>query len=117
MSVDANVRSAPPGASPVAAEAGMDAVALVRILIVVSGMFMIGLDFFGVNVAIPSIRGSLHASSAAIEFIVSGFSLAYAASMITAGRLGDLYGRRRMFASGMAFFVLASLVAGLAPNA
>ncbi|MFI6661481.1 MFS transporter [Streptomyces sp. NPDC050523] len=98
------------------AEPGMDKVTLIRILLVVSGMFMITLDFFGVNVAIPSTRADLNASSAAIEFIVSGFNLAYAASMVTAGRLGDLYGRRRMFALGMAFFTLASLAAGLAPN-
>ncbi|MFI6566171.1 MFS transporter [Streptomyces sp. NPDC050534] len=98
------------------AEPGMDKVTLIRILLVVSGMFMITLDFFGVNVAIPSTRADLNASSAAIEFIVSGFNLAYAASMVTAGRLGDLYGRRRMFALGMAFFTLASLSAGLAPN-
>ncbi|WP_331721372.1 MFS transporter [Streptomyces sp. NBC_00212] len=115
MSVDESIRSASPGLEE-AAEPGMDKTALIRILIVVSGMFMIGLDFFGVNVAIPSLRSDLDASSASIEFIVSGFNLAYAASMVTAGRLGDLYGRRRMFALGMAFFTLASLAAGLAPT-
>jgi EmrB/QacA subfamily drug resistance transporter len=116
MSVDANVHSATPGSED-AAEEGLNKQALIRMLIVVSGMFMIGLDFFGVNVAIPSTRADLHASAAAIEFIVSGFNLAYAASMLTAGRLGDLYGRRRLFAVGMVFFTLASLLAGLAPDA
>lgn len=96
---------------------GTDTAALIRMLIVVSGMFMIGLDFFGVNVAVPSLRAQLHAGAADIEFTVAGFSLAYAASMLTAGRLGDLYGRRRVFATGMAFFTLASLGAGLAPGA
>ncbi|MEU6479350.1 MFS transporter [Streptomyces sp. NPDC047017] len=115
MSVDQGIRSASLG-SEEAAEPGMDKAALIRMLIVVSGMFMITLDFFGVNVAIPSLRVDLDAGSAAIEFIVSGFSLAYAAGMVTAGRLGDLYGRRRVFALGMAFFTLASLAAGLAPT-
>ncbi|MER6735957.1 MFS transporter [Streptomyces puniciscabiei] len=116
MSADTNVR---PSAldSEQAAGSGFDRAALIRMLIVVSGMFMITLDFFVVNVAIPSTRADLHASAAAVEFIVSGFSLAYAASMLTAGRLGDLYGRRRMFACGMVLFTLASLVAGMAPSA
>ena len=112
MSVDVSIRQTELGPKP-----GLDAFSLVRVLILVSGMFMIGLDFFGVNVAIPSLRAHLHASSASVEFIVSGFSLAYAASMITAGRLGDLYGRRRMFGTGMVLFTLASLCAGLAPAA
>ncbi|HEY3608745.1 MAG TPA: MFS transporter [Pseudonocardiaceae bacterium] len=86
-------------------------------LVVVAGMFMITLDFFIVNVAIPSTQSQLHASKAAIQFIVAGFGLAYAASMITGGRLGDLYGRRRMFAVGMAVFTLASAACGFAPSA
>ncbi|MFF7249705.1 MFS transporter [Embleya sp. NPDC008237] len=115
MSTDANTRTAAPDAVP-AAEPEADRHALIRMLIVVSGMFMITLDFFVVNVAIPSTRADLHASSAAVEFIVSGFSLAYAACMLTAGRLGDLYGRRRMFALGMVLFTVASLGGGLAPD-
>jgi EmrB/QacA subfamily drug resistance transporter len=115
MSTDANTRPAPPGAEHEAAPE-TDRRALIRMLIVVSGMFMITLDFFVVNVAIPSTRADLHASAAAIEFIVSGFSLAYAACMLTAGRLGDLYGRRRLFGVGMVLFTLASLAAGLAPT-
>ncbi|MGC0423499.1 MFS transporter [Embleya sp. AB8] len=115
MSTDANTRSPALDAAP-GAEPGMDRHGLIRILLVVSGMFMITLDFFVVNVAIPSTRADLHASPAAIEFIVSGFNLSYAACMLTAGRLGDLYGRRRMFALGMVLFTAASLAAGVAPN-
>ncbi|GHE15613.1 MFS transporter [Streptomyces alanosinicus] len=116
MSADTNVRSSAHETEQEAGS-GFDRSALIRMLIVVSGMFMITLDFFVVNVAIPSTRADLHASAAAVEFIVSGFSLAYAASMLTAGRLGDLYGRRRMFACGMILFTLASLIAGMAPSA
>lgn len=93
---------------------GHDRFGTIRMLLVVAGMFMITVDFFVVNVAIPSIHTDLHAGSAAVEFVVSGFSLAYAAGMLTAGRLGDLYGRRRLFMTGMALFTLASLGAGLA---
>ncbi|KAA2258040.1 MFS transporter [Solihabitans fulvus] len=115
MSIDTTTRPAIPDKAQ-AAKPDSDRTALARMLIVVSGMFMIGLDFFGVNVAIPATRADLHASTAAVQFIVSGFSLAYAASMLTAGRLGDLYGRRRLFGSGMVLFTVASLAAGLAPN-
>jgi EmrB/QacA subfamily drug resistance transporter len=85
-------------------------------LIVVSGMFMVTLDFFIVNVAIPSTQAQLHAGPAGVQFIVAGFGVAYASGMITGGRLGDLYGRRRLFAIGMGLFTVASLGCGLAPS-
>lgn len=81
------------------------------------GVFVVTLDFFIVNVAIPSIQHSFDAPPAAIQFVVAGFGLAYAASLITGGRLGDLFGRRRMYAIGLAVFTLASAACGLAPNA
>ncbi len=86
------------------------------LLVVLSGTFMVTLDFFIVNVAIPSLQQSLHANSGAIQLVVAGYGLALAAGLITAGRLGDLYGRRRMFALGLALFTLTSAACGLAPN-
>jgi EmrB/QacA subfamily drug resistance transporter len=86
------------------------------LVVLLVGIFVVTLDFFIVNVAIPSIGDSLHAGSAAIQFVVAGFALPYAAMMITGGRLGDLYGRRRMFATGLGLFTLASLVCGVAPD-
>ena len=86
------------------------------LLATVAGMFMVTLDFFIVNVAIPSVQTKLSASPAQIQATVVGFGVAYAALMITGGRLGDLFGRKRMLLSGMAVFVLASLVCGLAPT-
>ncbi|MFC0003932.1 MFS transporter [Micromonospora siamensis] len=85
--------------------------------VVLTGIFMITLDFFIVNVAIPSTQADLGASAAQIEFVVAGYGLAYAAGLITGGRLGDLYGRRRMFSIGLALFTLASAACGLAPDA
>ena len=81
------------------------------------GIFIVTLDFFIVNVAIPSVQGDLHAGSAAIQSIVAGFGLAYAAGLITGGRLGDLHGRRRLYAIGLAVFTVASAACGLAPSA
>ncbi|MCW2548042.1 MAG: major facilitator superfamily 1 [Mycobacterium sp.] len=86
------------------------------LLIVLTGVFMTALDVFIVNVAIPSTQHDLHASDGAVQWIVAGFGLAVAAGVITAGRLGDLYGRRRMFSLGLGLFTLASAACGLAPT-
>jgi EmrB/QacA subfamily drug resistance transporter len=82
--------------------------------VILAGGFITTLDFFIVNVAIPSMQRDLHAGSAAVQWIVAGFGLAAAVALITSGRLGDLYGRRRMFALGLALFTLASLACGIA---
>src|SRR5215831_4622807 len=87
------------------------------LLVVLAGTFMTYLDFFIVNVALPSIQGRLRAGPAAIQLVVAGFGLAFAVGMITGGRLGDLYGRRRMFMTGLALFTLTSAACGLAPSA
>jgi len=75
------------------------------------------LDTFIVNVAIPSIRHDLHASSGEAELVVTIYSLVYAVLLITGGRLGDLFGRSRLFVIGIATFTVASAACGLAPTA
>jgi EmrB/QacA subfamily drug resistance transporter len=85
--------------------------------VILAGAFMITLDFFIVNVAVPSMQGELHATSTSIEWVVAGYGLAFAAGLILGGRLGDLYGRRRLFAIGLELFTAASLVCGIAPTA
>jgi EmrB/QacA subfamily drug resistance transporter len=84
--------------------------------VLMTGTFMTYLDFFIVNVAMPSLRTGLRASPSAIQFVVAGYALAFAAGLITGGRLGDLFGRRRMFGLGLGLFVLASAACGLAPT-
>ena len=84
--------------------------------VVLTATFMTSLDFFIVNVAIPSMQLRLGASASAIQWIVAGFSLALAAGLITAGRLGDIAGRRRGFSLGLALFTLSSAGCGLAPD-
>jgi EmrB/QacA subfamily drug resistance transporter len=72
------------------------------------------LDGSIVNVAAPAIRTELHASTAALQWIISGYALAFAIGLITGARLGDRYGRRRLFVIGSAGFAAASLAAALA---
>ncbi len=74
------------------------------------------LDFFIVNVALPSMQRSLHAGASAIEWVAAGYALTTAALLIASGRLGDRFGRRRMFSLGLALFTLASAACGLAPD-
>jgi EmrB/QacA subfamily drug resistance transporter len=84
--------------------------------VLMAGTFMIVLDFFIVNVALPSMQSELHASTSAIEWVVAGYGLTFAAFLITAGRVGDRIGRRRTFTLGLALFTIASLACGLAPD-
>jgi EmrB/QacA subfamily drug resistance transporter len=81
------------------------------------GLFMIMLDNTVVNVALPSIERDLHVSISSLEWIVTAYALTFAALLITGGKLGDLFGRRRIFVVGIAIFTLSSLACGLAPSA
>jgi MFS family permease len=81
-----------------------------------TGTFMFVLDFFIVNVALPSIQHGLGAGEGAIEWIVAGYAISTAVLLVTGGRLGDQFGRRRVFAVGLAVFVLTSAACALAPD-
>lgn len=84
--------------------------------IVLAGTFMVVLDFFIVNVALPSMQSRLHASDGAIEWVIAGYSLTSAVLLIAAGRLGDRHGRRRIFTLGLGLFTLSSAACGLAAS-
>jgi MFS family permease len=84
--------------------------------ILMAGAFLPLADFFIVNVALPTIDRTLHASPATLELIVAGYGVAYAATLVLGGRLGDRAGRRRLFQIGTAGFVAASAVCGLSPD-
>jgi EmrB/QacA subfamily drug resistance transporter len=85
--------------------------------VLLTGAFLPILDFNVVNLALPAIRQNLGATSSEIEFIISAYAATYAVFLITGGRLGDLFGRKRMFVTGAAGFTLASALCGLAPSA
>ena len=79
-------------------------------------LFMINLDVTIVNIALPAIMNDLGASLADIEWVVNIYILVFAVSLITLGRLGDIFGRKRFFIVGLVVFTLASLSCGLSQN-
>ena len=79
-------------------------------------LFMLMLDNTVVNVALPSIQRDLHASLSALEWTINAYTLTLAVFMVTGGRLGDIFGRRRMFLFGVVLFGLSSLAIGVSPN-
>ncbi|HEU5267260.1 MAG TPA: MFS transporter [Jatrophihabitans sp.] len=89
----------------------------VALVVVLSAVFMQLLDTTIVTVAIPSIQDDLGASFGMVQLVLAGYSLTFACTLITGGRLGDSFGRRRLFMIGMIGFVLASALCGAAPNA
>ncbi len=84
--------------------------------VVIGGQFMFVVDAFIVNVAIPSIRADLQASGGAMEAVLAIYQVAYATLVITGGRLGDMYGRKRLFLLGLISFTAASIDCGLATS-
>ncbi|MDT8891559.1 MFS transporter [Enterobacter cloacae] len=83
-------------------------------VILLVGAFLPPLDFFIINVALPAIQGELSASSSAEQLVISSYAAVYAVTLITGGRLGDIYGRGKMFFLGLIGFAAASLLCGLA---
>jgi EmrB/QacA subfamily drug resistance transporter len=82
--------------------------------VLLTGAFLPILDFNVVNLALPAIRDNLGATSSEVQFVISAYAATYAVFLITGGRLGDLFGRRRMFLLGVAGFTIASVPCGIA---
>src|SRR5438874_5487065 len=80
------------------------------------GSFMIVLDTTIVNVALPSIRTDLGFSASSLAWVVNAYMLFFGGFLLLGGRLGDLYGYRRMFLIGITIFTLASLASGLSSS-
>ena len=87
------------------------------LVVLTTGFFMILLDTTIVNVAIPAMSTGLNATLDEILWVLNAYVLVYAVLLITAGRLGDLFGQRNLFAIGLAVFTLASALCGFAQNA
>ena len=86
------------------------------LLITCVPLFMMMLDVTIVNIALPSIMSSFNTGISAVEWVLNAYVLAFAVLLITLGKLGDLYGRKLLFLSGLGLFTIASLACGLAPN-
>lgn len=99
--------------SPVAAAGGHPRKWLILALVLVAECMDL-LDSTIVNVAAPTIRDDLHTTASALEWVIGGYALAFAIGLLTGARLGDIYGRRRMFVIGAVSFAAASLGAALA---
>lgn len=84
--------------------------------VLLTATFMAQFDFFVVNVAAPTIRHDLHAGEAGLQLIVGGYAFAYAAALVLGGRLGDLFGHRRMFVLGMLGFTVTSALCSVAAD-
>jgi len=78
--------------------------------------FMVVLDASIVNVALPAMQRDFGFSTAALQWVVSLYSLTFGGFLLLSGRAGDLFGRRRLFMAGLGLFSLASLAGGLAPS-
>src|SRR5438270_7204229 len=79
-------------------------------------LFMIMLDNTVVNVALPSIQRSLHTTLSNLEWTVNAYTLTFGVLLVTGGRAGDIFGRRRMFLFGVMLFAASSAAIGLAPT-
>ena len=84
--------------------------------VLLTGIFLIVLDFFIVNVALPSVQQDLDASPTALQWLLAGYALTFGGLLLVASRLADRWGRRRVFVIGVELFVLSSLACGLAPD-
>ncbi|KVR88499.1 DHA2 family efflux MFS transporter permease subunit [Burkholderia vietnamiensis] len=86
------------------------------LIVLCLGVLMIVLDSTIVNVALPSIGADLHFTGTALVWVVNAYLLTFGGCLLLGGRLGDLYGQRRMFLAGLVVFTLASLACGVAPS-
>ncbi len=100
--------------APEVVSPSVDARRWLALPILLIGPFLTVFDFFVVNVSLPSLQTDLRASPAQVQAVVAGYGIAYAVLLITGGRLGDLFGRKRIFLLGLGGFVLASAACGLA---
>jgi len=88
----------------------------ITLSILITTVILIAIDVSVLNVSIPTILEDLHTTVPSLEWVITGYSLTYATFLIIGGRLGDIWGHRRMFVIGAALFGTGSLIASIAPN-
>ncbi|MFM8236490.1 MAG: MFS transporter [Actinomycetota bacterium] len=99
-----------------AGEAHLDPRRWVTLSILIMAVMLIAVDISVLNVAIPTILRELDTTVPTLQWVITGYSLTFATFLIVGGRLGDVYGHRRMFVIGAALFGVGSLLASIAPN-
>ncbi|CAI7975341.1 Puromycin resistance protein pur8 [Frankia sp. Hr75.2] len=104
------VRPGTPAAPPTSHHLGL------ALFVIAAAQLVVVLDATITNIALPSIQTDLDVSDANLAWIVNSYALAFGGLLLLGGRTGDLFGRRRMFQTGIGIFTLASLLGGLAPN-
>jgi EmrB/QacA subfamily drug resistance transporter len=103
-------------ADPSDSDVGQSRQLAAALVVISTAQLMVVLDATIVTVALPSIQGALHFSTANLQWIVTAYTLTFGGLLLLGGRLGDVFGRRRMFVFGLVVFSLASLVGGLATS-
>jgi EmrB/QacA subfamily drug resistance transporter len=87
-----------------------------RLVLILVASFMVVLDFTIVNIALPSIETEFRVSTAAVQWVVTGYAIAFCGLLILGGRTADMFGRRRVFVAGLVIFSVSSLAGGLAQD-
>lgn len=88
----------------------------IALAVISTAQLMVMLDLTIVNIALPSIRGALHFSTVNLQWVITAYVLVFGGFLLLGGRLGDLFGRRRLFLVGIAIFTAASLAGGFATD-
>src|SRR5919202_5235949 len=86
------------------------------VIVACGAQFLIGVDGVAVAIALPALQGDLDAAPVDAQWVLTAYGLAFGGALLLGGRLGDLYGRRRLLAAGMAVFSAGALLAAFAPS-
>ncbi|KFF13323.1 MFS transporter [Chryseobacterium soli] len=87
-----------------------------KLLIILFGQLLAIMDIFIINVSIPSIQRDIHVSNGDMQLIIASYLIGFASFLITGGKLGDVYGRKKIFIIGLVVFMLSSIICGLSSN-
>jgi len=112
----APVLSNPEQADPVPPASGFNGRELLGLTGLLGGAFVVALDFFLALVTLPSIQREMGSSDGELQLMLAAYATAFAAGLVAGGRLGDIYGRRRVYQFGLAMVLLAAVAAFLAPT-
>src|SRR5271163_537366 len=112
MSLHDRTEAAARAARPAAARRGLG----LALLIIATAQLMLVLDDTIVNIALPTIQRSLHLPASSLNWVISFYALAFGGLLLVGGRAGDLFGRLRVFRTGIVVFICASMAGGFAPN-